>query len=83
MLAHLEDMRDQRLSELIIKFQAYARGMLARRSYKKRFLKRDAWEIIHRYCRQLLRLRKWEWWRLFTKVKPLLQVLYSIVVTSV
>jgi len=30
-LAHLEEERDLKLSEIIIRFQAYARGMLARR----------------------------------------------------
>ncbi len=30
--------------------------------------------IIQRNVQSYLKLRNWQWWRLFTKVKPLLQV---------
>lgn len=74
-LAHLEEERDLKLSEIIIRFQAYARGMLARRNYQKRLQQLSAIRIIQRNCAAYLKLRNWQWWRLFTKVKPLLQVL--------
>lgn len=73
-LAHLEEERDLKLSEIIIRFQAYARGMLARRNYQKRLQQLSAIRIIQRNCAAYLKLRNWQWWRLFTKVKPLLQV---------
>jgi myosin protein heavy chain len=34
----------------------------------------NAIRIIQRNCSAYLKLRHWPWWRLFTKVKPLLQV---------
>ena len=34
----------------------------------------NAIRIIQRNCAAYLKLRNWQWWRLFTKVKPLLQV---------
>ncbi len=30
--------------------------------------------VMQRNCATYLKLRQWQWWRLFTKVKPLLQV---------
>ncbi|XP_067929437.1 myosin-9-like [Watersipora subatra] len=73
-LAHLEEERDLKLSEIIIRFQAYARGMLARRNYQKRLQQLSAIRILQRNCSAYLKLRNWQWWRLFTKVKPLLPV---------
>merc|ERR1719228_1654957 len=35
-LAHLEEERDLRITDLVVKFQAYCRGLLARRNYQKR-----------------------------------------------
>ena len=73
-MAHLEEERDLKLSEIIVRFQAYARGMLARKNYQKRLQQLSAIRIIQRNCSAYLKLRNWQWWRLFTKVKPLLQV---------
>merc|ERR1712142_1298814 len=73
-LAHLEEERDLKLTDLIIQFQAYCRGCLARRNFQKRQQQLNAIRIIQRNCSAYLKLRNWQWWRLFTKVKPLLQV---------
>nr|AAK85118.1 non-muscle myosin II heavy chain [Doryteuthis pealeii] len=73
-LAHLEEERDLKLTDIIIQFQAYVRGMLARRNYHKRLQQLSAIRVIQRNCSAYLKLRNWQWWRLFTKVKPLLSV---------
>merc|ERR1719419_1227141 len=73
-LAHLEEERDLKLTDIIIQFQAYARGNLARRKDKKRKQQLSAIRVIQRNCASYLKLRNWAWWRLFTKVKPLLHV---------
>lgn len=73
-LAHLEEERDIKISDLIINFQAYCRGLLARRNYQKRLQQLNAIRIIQRNCAAYLKLRNWTWWRLYTKVKPLLPV---------
>ncbi|XP_043216625.1 myosin heavy chain, non-muscle-like isoform X2 [Amphibalanus amphitrite] len=73
-LAHLEEERDFKISDLIINFQSYCRGMLARRMFQKRLQQLNAIRIIQRNCAAYLKLRNWQWWRLYTKVKPLLQV---------
>merc|ERR1719264_445934 len=73
-LAHLEEERDLRITDLVVKFQAYCRGLIARRNYVKRTQQLNAIRILQRNCAAYLKLRNWQWWRLYTKVKPLLQV---------
>ncbi|XP_061604472.1 myosin-9-like isoform X1 [Phyllopteryx taeniolatus] len=73
-LAHLEEERDMKITDIIISFQAWCRGYLARRAFSKRQQQLTAMKVIQRNCAAYLKLRNWQWWRLFTKVKPLLQV---------
>ncbi|KAJ4931778.1 hypothetical protein JOQ06_010218 [Pogonophryne albipinna] len=73
-LAQLEEERDLKLTVVIIAFQAQARGFLARKAFNKRQQQLTAMKVIQRNCACYLKLKNWQWWRLFTKVKPLLQV---------
>ncbi|XP_069839791.1 myosin-11 isoform X3 [Dendropsophus ebraccatus] len=73
-LAHLEEERDLKITDVIIAFQAQSRGYLARKAFSKRQQQLTAMKVIQRNCAAYLKLRNWQWWRLFTKVKPLLQV---------
>uniref|UniRef100_T1GTH2 Myosin motor domain-containing protein n=1 Tax=Megaselia scalaris TaxID=36166 RepID=T1GTH2_MEGSC len=73
-LAHLEEERDYKITDLIVNFQAFCRGFLARRNYQKRLQQLNAIRIIQRNCAAYLKLKNWQWWRLYTKVKPLLEV---------
>lgn len=73
-LAHLEEERDLKLTEIITIFQAFCRGNIARKHYNKRVQQLSAIRVIQRNCLSYLKLRNWQWWRLFTKVKPLLNV---------
>uniref|UniRef100_A0AAY5F1T5 Myosin heavy chain 11 n=1 Tax=Electrophorus electricus TaxID=8005 RepID=A0AAY5F1T5_ELEEL len=59
-LAQLEEERDLKLTVIIIAFQA-----------KQQLI---AMKVIQRNCVAYLKLKNWQWWRLLTKVKPLLQV---------
>lgn len=58
----------------VLSLQAFCRGYLARRNYQKRLQQLNAIRIIQRNCSAYLKLRNWQWWRLYTKVKPLLEV---------
>uniref|UniRef100_A0A673IVY1 Myosin-9 n=1 Tax=Sinocyclocheilus rhinocerous TaxID=307959 RepID=A0A673IVY1_9TELE len=73
-LAHLEEERDMKITDVIINFQAWCRGYVARKAFAKRQQQLTAMRVIQRNCAAYLKLRNWQWWRLFTKVKPLLQV---------
>ncbi|KAM4650637.1 LOW QUALITY PROTEIN: myosin-9 [Discoglossus pictus] len=72
-LAHLEEERDLKITDVIICFQAWCRGYIARKAFAKRQQQLTAMKVIQRNCAAYLKLRNWQWWRLFTKVKPLLQ----------
>ncbi|XP_036385865.1 myosin-10 isoform X3 [Megalops cyprinoides] len=73
-LAHLEEERDLKITDIIIYFQAVCRGYLARKAFAKKQQQLSALKVLQRNCAAYLKLRHWQWWRLFTKVKPLLQV---------
>ncbi|XP_078143121.1 uncharacterized protein myh14 [Centroberyx gerrardi] len=73
-LAHLEEERDLKITDTIIRFQSASRGYLARKAYLKKQQQLSALRVMQRNCAAYLKLRNWQWWRLFTKVKPLLQV---------
>uniref|UniRef100_A0A8C3AKR1 Myosin, heavy chain 14, non-muscle n=1 Tax=Cyclopterus lumpus TaxID=8103 RepID=A0A8C3AKR1_CYCLU len=73
-LAHLEEERDLKITDTIIRFQSASRGYLARKSFIKKQQQLSALRVMQRNCSAYLKLRNWQWWRLFTKVKPLLQV---------
>lgn len=43
---------------------------LARRAFAKRQQQLTAMKVLQRNCAAYLKLRNWQWWRLFTKVGP-------------
>ncbi|ELR49610.1 Myosin-14 [Bos mutus] len=50
-------------------------GVLAQlEAFQKRQQQQSALRVMQRNCAAYLKLRHWQWWRLFIKVKPLLQV---------
>ncbi|KAJ1654513.1 class II myosin [Dispira simplex] len=73
-LPELEEIRDVKLSQIISNFQAYCRGFLAHRQFRRRLDQAKAIRIIQRNARVYIQLREWSWWKLYTQVKPLLQV---------
>ncbi|CAF1238599.1 unnamed protein product [Rotaria sordida] len=73
-LGQLEDMRDVALSKIIATLQAQIRGYVMRKDYRKMLDQRLALGVLQRNCRKYLSLRNWPWWKLYTKVKPLLSV---------
>uniref|UniRef100_A0A2K5X3H6 Myosin-10 n=1 Tax=Macaca fascicularis TaxID=9541 RepID=A0A2K5X3H6_MACFA len=44
------------------------------RAFAKKQQQLSALKVLQRNCAAYLKLRHWQWWRVFTKVKPLLQV---------
>lgn len=68
-VAALEENREKRLSQIIIHFQAICRGFMARQMFQKRVEQSNAIRIIQRNGHAWLRLRNWQWWRLFSKVR--------------
>ena len=73
-LGQLEEIRDDRLAKIIGWLQAWIRGYNSRKSYKKLQEQRVALIVVQRNLRKYLQLRTWPWYRLWQKVKPLLNV---------
>lgn len=73
-LAQLEEQRDVRVAKLILRIQRLARGFLARKVFKKKLDQMRAIKVIQKNARVYVTLREWAWWRLYSKVKPLLNV---------
>ncbi|XP_048583145.1 unconventional myosin-XVIIIa-like isoform X2 [Nematostella vectensis] len=73
-LAQLEDARDQKTTGTIVELQAYCRGFLARKRLKKLQVQNKAMICIQRNIRKFMAVRSWSWWKLYTKVLPLLNV---------
>ncbi|XP_038110377.1 myosin heavy chain, muscle isoform X19 [Culex quinquefasciatus] len=73
-LGQMEEFRDDRLSKIMTWMQSWIRGYLSRRSFKKMQEQRVSLEIVQRNLRKYMKLRTWAWWKLWQKVKPLLNV---------
>ncbi|KAJ1996020.1 class II myosin [Coemansia spiralis] len=73
-LAELEEIRDIKLSKIIMQFQAVARGALSRSRFRRRIEQAKAIRMIQQNARVYNQLCEWPWWKLYRTVKPLLHV---------
>lgn len=67
-------MRDDRLGKIMTWLQAWIRWYFVKKNFKKLQDQRIALLVIQRNLRKFLTLRNWLWWKLYSKVKPLLNV---------
>ncbi|XGW09174.1 hypothetical protein V3C99_011464 [Haemonchus contortus] len=72
-LAHLEDLRDEKLAVIMTAFQAQIRWYLGLADRKRRMEQRAGLLIVQRNVRSWCTLRTWEWFKLYGKVKPMLK----------
>merc|ERR1712048_1240354 len=72
-LGVLEEMRDDRLSEIFIGIQAAIRVKLEKTEFVQRLVRREASRTIQSNIRSFLYVRNWEWMEIMYKIKPLLQ----------
>lgn len=70
----MEEFRDERLGKIMSWMQAWARGYLSRKGFKKLQEQRVALKVVQRNLRKYLQLRTWPWYKLWQKIKPLLNV---------
>ncbi|XP_057380152.2 myosin heavy chain, muscle-like isoform X12 [Daphnia carinata] len=73
-LGQLEEMRDDKLAKIITWLQSVIRGYHTRKQYKQLQDQRVALCVVQRNLRKYLQMRTWAWYRLWQKVKPLLNV---------
>ncbi|KAL2297580.1 hypothetical protein Nmel_016124 [Mimus melanotis] len=72
LLGVLEEMRDDRLAQLITRTQALCRGYLRRLELKIMFDHRDSIFCIQYNIRAFMKVKQWSWMKLYFKLKPLL-----------
>lgn len=72
-LAHLEDLRDEKLGEVLTGFQARIRSYLYLSDRRRRMQQRRGLLIVQRNIRAWSVLRTWEWFLLYGKIKPMLK----------
>ncbi|XP_039364141.1 unconventional myosin-XVIIIa isoform X20 [Mauremys reevesii] len=73
-LAKLEEQRDEQTSKNIALFQAACRGFLARQHFKKRKIQELAIRCVQKNIQKNKGVKDWPWWKLFTTVRPLIEV---------
>ena len=73
-LGQLEEMRDVAVSKIIAMLQAQVRAYIVKKNFKRMLDQKLALGVLQRNTKKYLQLRNWSWWKLYTKVKPLLSV---------
>uniref|UniRef100_A0A3B4E4S0 Myosin motor domain-containing protein n=1 Tax=Pygocentrus nattereri TaxID=42514 RepID=A0A3B4E4S0_PYGNA len=73
LLGTLEEMRDEKLAELVTMTQALCRGYLMRREFVKMMERRESIFTIQYNIRSFMNVKHWPWMKLYFKIKPLLK----------
>ncbi|KAM6469826.1 myosin-1B isoform 3-T3 [Liasis olivaceus] len=73
LLGLLEEMRDEKLAQLITRTQAVCRGFLMRVEFKKMMERRESIFTIQYNVRSFMNVKHWPWMKLYFKIKPLLK----------
>uniref|UniRef100_A0A8C6RMQ1 Unconventional myosin-XVIIIa n=1 Tax=Nannospalax galili TaxID=1026970 RepID=A0A8C6RMQ1_NANGA len=76
-LARLEEQRDEQTSRHLTLFQAACRGYLTRQYFKKRKIQDLAIRCVQKNIKKNKGVKDWPWWKLFTTVRPLIEVQLS------
>uniref|UniRef100_A0A674GMI4 Myosin heavy chain, skeletal muscle, adult-like n=1 Tax=Taeniopygia guttata TaxID=59729 RepID=A0A674GMI4_TAEGU len=69
----LEEMRDEKLAEIMTMIQARCRGFLMRVEYQRMVERRESIFCIQYNVRSFMNVKHWPWMKLFFKIKPLLK----------
>ncbi|XP_016158127.1 PREDICTED: myosin-4-like [Ficedula albicollis] len=69
----LEEMRDEKLAEIMTMIQARCRGFLMRVEYQRMVERRESIFCIQYNVRAFMNVKHWPWMKLFFKIKPLLK----------
>ncbi|EPY86765.1 Myosin heavy chain, skeletal muscle, adult 1 isoform 29-like protein [Camelus ferus] len=73
LLGALEEMRDEKLAQLITRTQAMCRGFLMRVEFRKMMERRESIFCIQYNIRAFMNVKHWPWMKLYFKIKPLLK----------
>ncbi|XP_024128670.1 myosin heavy chain, fast skeletal muscle [Oryzias melastigma] len=73
LLGTLEEMRDEKLAELVTMTQALCRGYVMRKEFVKMMERRESIFAIQYNIRSFMNVKNWPWLKLYFKIKPLLK----------
>ncbi|XP_053194921.1 myosin-1B-like [Scomber japonicus] len=73
LLGTLEEMRDERLAQVVKSTQALCRGYLIRVEYQKMMARKESIYTIQYNFRSFMNVKHWPWMKLYFKLKPLLK----------
>lgn len=72
-LARLEELRDAALSLSVAQLQRQCRWHLAQKEYYRRAYETEFITIVQDNVRQWIAMRSWSWFRLYSRLKPLME----------
>ncbi|XP_078081483.1 myosin-4-like [Mustelus asterias] len=73
LLGTLEEMRDEKLAQLVTRTQAMCRGFLMRVEFTRMMERREALYTLQYNIRAFTNVKHWPWMQLYFKIKPLLK----------
>ncbi|XP_075245104.1 unconventional myosin-XVIIIa-like isoform X2 [Convolutriloba macropyga] len=73
-VSDLDERRDEKISAVIVDFQAYCRGYVAKKQLQKLQLQNRAVACIQKNIKLFFKVRQWDWWKLYIRVLPLARV---------
>ncbi|KAJ3601361.1 hypothetical protein NHX12_032331 [Muraenolepis orangiensis] len=73
LLGTLEELRDERLAQVVTSTQALCRAYVVRLEYQKMVARREAIYTVQYNVRSFMNVKHWPWMRLYFKLKPLLK----------
>ena len=71
-IGSLEDMRDEKISEILTLLQSEFRYSISRKQFLKKKQEREGAVVIQANWRAYMGLKDWPWQKLLFKIKPLL-----------
>ncbi|GMR36120.1 hypothetical protein PMAYCL1PPCAC_06315 [Pristionchus mayeri] len=72
-VAHIEDLRDEKMNAIITGFQAMIRSWHGKVLYKKHTFGLEVYGLLQKTIRWWNKNRDWDWWLLYARVKPMLK----------
>ncbi|XP_068581718.1 myosin-1B-like [Cebidichthys violaceus] len=73
LLGALEEMRDERLAQVVTSTQALCRAFIVRLEFQKMMARKEAIYTIQYNFRSFMNVKHWPWMKMYFKLKPLLK----------
>merc|ERR1712226_1655855 len=71
-IGHMEELRDDKIGEILTKLQSFIRARFAKEKYQRIVNERDGAMVVQANWRAYIQLKDWLWMHLLYKIRPLL-----------